>query len=394
MDGASLLAAAALSKENFESAVDVLYDSMEYSDYELMIETNPSVATSRKYTSLVRHLTAPWGLSDLSGYFANFPNLRVVHDDDDTTMTLVSSTSHRTAFILDFTSDITADKAPTAHPESDLMEDCPLAWDVTWRVSEATITHRPDLTTAEKEKDLKILINAWRCRKGLFKFAIKRLHLDLPIPCQKIIELLGQTSTKHSSTVPKSPKSLHICPVTEEGGGPDIVDLIGFLSYQVEELEIDLPEGDISSCKNTMTVRRFFTRVPHTLDQMRSFDGMKLKRLAIMLHQPADEDLADLDISYEGPPIALDTFSVTLDLADVDGSDDVVDMTQLAKGMLSIGGINCRYTLDIVETDENPNKSDEWNNALQEATGMLIQAERQKIPVGWKRLLPDERVCI
>ncbi|WWC90961.1 uncharacterized protein L201_005899 [Kwoniella dendrophila CBS 6074] len=382
-----------LSKDNLEAGIEVLYHKLTWKQCRKLESSCTSISRSRRYTSAIRHIskvgTGP-KLPPPAELYARYPGLKWITRDEEHLELVSSPTSYeenkfinRTNIKGVFIEDVS----------SRIKGDFPSDWDVEWDVNHLRITTS---SSYEPEKDLKSdlkrMYSTWCEKKGIFAINVKEVEIDVVTP----IEDLSETIVKLHENGEKLPKRLHVSIKETE----DSINIINFLDNMAPLLEGITCLAPTKGSSGIITNIHDFFSAEHKW--LRSKDT-KLKQLGVTLKVPplsTDSNPSPLVVysEYEGPPVGLDYFGLTLDLSGIRPSPgnrtdifaNLPALSEIAKAMFSFGGSNCKYGIGVIETNEDTLRSRILTSLLGAELVHLMTDEEETI--GWKQLSAEERV--
>ncbi|WWC90966.1 uncharacterized protein L201_005904 [Kwoniella dendrophila CBS 6074] len=406
----SLVNIAVTSSDTFEEAITILYDDILYGRYQELLRKCTTIKRLRQYVSAIRTIRTPV-VRDTKPVelFAAFPNLRKIYVGKDCMQIIEyippsASTKGQSTFIR-YSSlaikprEVVQSLQTLMSPSRDLP--LPEEWNVTEKLLRLDVSPlQPNLDLEEITHQGNVIVDTWRNGKGIFEIPIHKLLVYCAIPCEDLYERLIELR----QNTKLAPSILAISVVQEDlerKEGPNIITLIENSAYLVERLMIKYTMSKIS-----MDIHQFLQkdiRFPKDVDNTLKILEITLSLRSILPGIPLEHENLDLELGYTGPPISLASFRISLDCSpdkisqQVNGKERLVTykprippLSQITKGMLAIGGINCKYILGVYGCEDKEYRSEMLNEMFQMEMRELLKARKE--PVRWRRLSPEERV--
>ncbi|WWC63769.1 uncharacterized protein I303_106374 [Kwoniella dejecticola CBS 10117] len=335
---------------------------------------------------------------DYNEIFARFPIFRIIKTYD-ITLKLLPSTSNTPLHPSEFLCDLFEVPLTRDVDEYMLASETNGYFPEHWRLRHAykKVSIQPlRIGDLDPEEDLAIFFNAWKTHRGIFRYPVKKLCFPCPAAAKHLYDIFKQMP--HS--IHAIPRKMEIAPI-EEPGGPSLVDLIMSLCQWVEQL--DMAPLEIEHHRVIMTLQDFL-RININSKFASLLDGSKVKfkrlNIPLKLEPSASEsyDSEDLDALMDNayPPVNLEEFTITLDLALENGDGDpnpIPALSQIARAMYAIGGTGCRYELRMAGINNRVIRSWVLNNSFQMEM-KEVQKNWKPPTIGWRKLAPKEKVRV
>ncbi|WWC98221.1 hypothetical protein V866_005112 [Kwoniella sp. B9012] len=379
-----------LSRDIFHDVARVLYRSMEYVNYEKVQKACTNVTRLRYYTNLVRHINLENNAKDDEHLILQDQSAGSSSDDP------LSFTP--TKVILWERYDDSMDIA-CGYYFRDLEEHkIPMEeWEVDRRIRYTHIYGEGNSYPFANEDPTSITDRFYKCWNegtGLFDSIVDELDLSCVLPSRRLLREMTDISQRHKDGKDISmPRKLRLGISEEDHNSISLIEVFSGLLEELEMHHLTEPYGGQRSLTTT-TIHSFFSR---SLNWSVG-NGNKLKSLNVLLkveesfaNTKGSLDGLNLDHNDKRHLLNLEKFTITLDFHQLPTSqkslegvlDRIPDMSQIAKGMIAIGGTGCVYTLDATGTDNDKEVGKVLTETLKvEMMRLWVDSPAE---IGWER---------
>ncbi|OCF78885.1 hypothetical protein I204_00829 [Kwoniella mangroviensis CBS 8886] len=399
-----------LSRGIFHDVARVLYRSMDYVNYEQVQKACTNVRRLRYYTNLIRHINLGDSLEVYlnQSLFNAFPSLRSADRDDEHLILQDQSPSSspddplsftRTKMILWERYHDSLDIACGYYFRDLVGHKIPMdEWEVDRRISYTFIYEDEEYTSLSANGDSTFVLNSfykyWNEGTGLFESIIDELDLSCVLTSRRLLREMTDIYQKQKDGKDISmPRKLRLAIFEEDDNLTCLTEVFSGILEELEMYYYFTGPVDGQPPLTTTTIHSFFSK------SLNWSIGNKLKSLTVLLKveelspdtRGSLDDL-NLDHSDKRHLLNLEKFTITLDFHQLPTSqkslegvlDRNPDMSQIAKGMVAMGGTGCVYTLDATGSENDKEVGKGLTKALKvEIMRLWVDSPAE---IGWEHV--------